>query len=240
MSPLRRLLREAWLPLLALSLCPLVAQLAPGAPGVAMDHARVLRGLEQAIGIYPEPKLSAALAGEGWLAGPLAVVYLLAHVPVTGAVLGWVILSRPHAWPVVRTSFVLTQTVCAVVYVLWPCAPPTRLGVPDVTSQIWGQGTLDGARTMQSAYAAMPSGHVAFALVAGGALAWLAPRRWQRLAGAAWPALVIAITLATGNHFWLDAIAALLLVSVALGLALLPGSLGGVRLRPAFALARRR
>ena len=52
----------------------------------------------------------------------------------------------------------------------------------------------------------MPSLHFGYALLVGGAIAWLARGRAIRLAGAVYPALMLFI-VATGNHFLLDAVA---------------------------------
>jgi membrane-associated phospholipid phosphatase len=147
---------------------------------------------------------------------------MLAHLPVTAAVLGWVALRRRAAWPVVRNTFVAAQCLTIAANVAWPCAPPSRVGVADVTVSVWGERALEGAHALQSPFAAMPSGHVVFATVAGGALACLSPSRWLRAAGVMWPVLVVGITAASGNHFWLDAVAAFAVVGLALGLALAP------------------
>jgi hypothetical protein len=206
-------------PLLALLLCPLVAQVYPGDELVALAHARELAELERDLGLYVEPALSASLGSAEWLAAPFAVLYVAAHLPVTVAALGWVFLARPQAWPLVSTTFAVAQTLTVAGYVTWPCAPPSAVGVEDVTSAVWGKQALEGAHLLQSPFAAMPSGHVAWALVAGGAIAWLAPHAWQRVGGALYPLLVTAITLSTGNHFWLDAAAAVAVTAVGLAIA---------------------
>ena len=57
-------------------------------------------------------------------------------------------------------------------------------------------------------------GHVAFALTAGGAVALLARHRAARVAGALYPALVVALILVTANHYWLDAVGGALVLGV--------------------------
>jgi PAP2 superfamily len=56
-------------------------------------------------------------------------------------------------------------------------------------------------------YAAVPSMHFGYALVVGAAVAWQARRRLLQLAGLAYPVFVLLVTVATGNHFLLDAAA---------------------------------
>jgi membrane-associated phospholipid phosphatase len=68
-------------------------------------------------------------------------------------------------------------------------------------------------------YAAMPSLHSADALIVGVAMALLVRRRWAKVAWLAWAPWVWFSVMATGNHFWLD-IAAGLLVAAAAALVL--------------------
>ena len=51
-------------------------------------------------------------------------------------------------------------------------------------------------------------------MIVGVALAQLAPYRWLRLLGAAYPALMLLIIVGTGNHFIFDATAGGLVVAV--------------------------
>lgn len=56
-------------------------------------------------------------------------------------------------------------------------------------------------------FAAVPSLHFGYALLVGVAVAALARRRLARAAGALYPALMLFVIVATGNHFLLDAAA---------------------------------
>jgi hypothetical protein len=82
-------------------------------------------------------------------------------------------------------------------YLLVPTAPPRMLrGGPEPAS--W-------AHSLQSQYAALPSGHVAFAVVVAGVVG-LQVRALRRVAPL-YPLLVSAVVIATGNHLWIDAVA---------------------------------
>jgi hypothetical protein len=59
----------------------------------------------------------------------------------------------------------------------------------------------------------MPSGHVAFALVAGATFARLGDQAWLRAFGWAYPGFVVAITMLTGHHLLLDAVGAVAVVA---------------------------
>jgi membrane-associated phospholipid phosphatase len=50
----------------------------------------------------------------------------------------------------------------------------------------------------------MPSLHSADALIIGVSMAFICRRWWSRAIWLAWPAWVWFAVMATGNHFWLD------------------------------------
>jgi membrane-associated phospholipid phosphatase len=79
----------------------------------------------------------------------------------------------------------------------------------------WGRELADSAHLLQSPFAAVPSGHVAFALVAGMTFARLGDMAWLRAFGWVYPPLVVAVTVITAHHLVLDAVAAALVVAVA-------------------------
>jgi hypothetical protein len=53
-------------------------------------------------------------------------------------------------------------------------------------------------------YAAMPSLHMIFAVIAGASIALYARHRWAKIAGLVYPLFVAAEVVATGNHYLLD------------------------------------
>jgi hypothetical protein len=68
---------------------------------------------------------------------------------------------------------------------------------------------------VQSPWAALPSGNVVFAFVAGAIAARPARPWWVRAIASGYPPLVVAVTLLTYNHFWLDAVASAAVTAVA-------------------------
>ena len=110
----------------------------------------------------------------------------------------------------------------------WP-----ELGFADTVSE---RAHLDLSSDLLGSFynpiAAVPSLHFGYALLVGGAVAWLARNRAIRLAGAAYPAVMLFIIVATGNHFLLDAVAG--------GAVVLAGWAGARLLVPARPIAARR
>jgi membrane-associated phospholipid phosphatase len=193
-SPVRDALPVA----LALALCPLVAMLAPDDPADALTRARSLVEAQRALGVTPEPALVRALDAHPSLRALTEVFYVWVHLPALVGALVWVRLERPRAFSFARDTFVAAQVVTVTGYLLVPAAPPWMLeaGMTRAPERL--------AYLLQSPYAAMPSGHTVFALVAGGCVALLTRHPLVRAAGAAYPVLVLLVVLATGNHVWLD------------------------------------
>ena len=228
--------REAAVLLAALGLCPLAAMAIGGDPTEPLERARAVAGFERALGLFVEPAVHAWAAGAGGLMTAAGVFYVWAHVPVAGWALVWTWYLRRDAYPVVRDAFVTTQVLLVAGYVAVPTAPPRLLpeeGFADTLTGLWGRGFADSTQLLQSPFAAVPSGHVAFALLAGGTFALLGDRRWLRVFGRLYPPVVLAVTVVTANHFWLDAVAAAAVVALSVGLATVRPWLTSKRTSPA-------
>ncbi len=177
----------------------------------------MLADAERSLGLYVEPAAHTWVAGHGWLLALAGVFYIWAHVPVAGWALIWTYHLRPDVYPRLRNVFLLTQLLLVVTYVAVPTAPPRLLrdeGFRDTLTGLWGEGLADSAHLLQSPFAAMPSGHVAWALIAGAVFALLGDRRWLRAFGWAYPPVVVVVTIVTANHFWLDAVGAVAVVAL--------------------------
>jgi hypothetical protein len=198
--------------LAALALCPLAAWFAPDDPAAPLHRAAALGSVEAWLGLRFEP------AAVGWLSARPALhdaagfFYLWVHLPGTIGVLVWVWLERRPAFPRARNAFVLAQVVIVGLNTLLPTAPPTMDG-SEAARAAHGSEVV---YMLQSPFAAMPSGHVAFAAFAAGTLITLVNNWALRLAVAAYLALVLAVVLATGNHIWLDAAAGAAIAAIAL------------------------
>jgi hypothetical protein len=145
--------------------------------------------------------------------------YAYVHFPVTGLVLIWLYARHPaHYLWVRRTLAWLTATALAV-HVLMPLAPPRMLegiGIVDTAKvlgpSVYGPPATD---TLANQYAAMPSLHVGWAVMAGLGVIVATRTRWRWLA-VLHPVLTVVVVVATGNHYWLDAIVALTLLALVL------------------------
>ena len=174
----------------------------------ARAHTADIVALERRLDLFVErdiQNLASALPGIPTLLGFL---YVALHFAGTAAALTWVHRRRPHAFPFLRTTLIVSTGLALVGYVLYPAAPPrlANMGFADTVTSHTGldlSSVLLGS--LYNPIAAVPSLHFGYALIVGVALAQLAPRRSLRIAGALYPAAMLLIIVATGNHFFFDA-----------------------------------
>jgi PAP2 superfamily protein len=210
--PDRRWARDAAPALLALALSPVVAAAAPGAER-PLARMRGLIDMERRLGLFFEPKVHAWFDARPPLMAALRVTYIVAHVPGALGVLAWTRRNHPQAFPQARDAFAATQALAALGYVIAPTAPPRMiagLGYDDRPRP----GDHGLGRSIQSPYAAMPSAHTAFSVVAAGTVWALARSRPVRAAALLYPPAVVVEIIATGDHIWLDALGGLVVAGL--------------------------
>lgn len=163
---------------------------------VAARHAHGLLALEQRLHLAWEAPLQHALMP---VMPALDVVYLAAQFGVTGLFFLW--LYRHDDYARFRNAFLVATALSLVIAWRYPVAPPRLIGLRDVLHL--------RVASVTDPLAAMPSLHAGWA-VGVGAGVW----RRSRVLAVLYPALVILATLATGNHFVLDAAAGVALMGV--------------------------
>jgi PAP2 superfamily protein len=207
-----RFARDAAPVVFSLALSPVVAAAAPG-PQRPLARMRDLIEKERRLGLFFEPRVHAWFDARPPLMSTLRVTYVAAHLPVALGVVAWTRRAHPHAFSLARDTFAATQTLSAIGYILAPTAPPRMvagLGYDDRP----GPGDQGLGRVVQSPYAAMPSAHTAFAVVAAGTVWALSRSRPVRAAALAYPPAVVVEIIATGDHIWLDALGGLVVAGL--------------------------
>jgi hypothetical protein len=229
-SAQRRWINDAAPALLSLALSPVVAAMAPGAER-PLARMRGLIGVERRLGLFFEPTVHAWFAARPPLMRALKCTYVAAHVPGALGVLAWARHAHPEAFPQARDTFAATQALAAIGYVIAPTAPPRMiagLGYDDRPRP----GDHGLGRSIQSPYAAMPSAHTAFSVVAAGTIWALARSRPVRAAALLYPPAVIVEVIATGDHIWLDAIGGLVVAGLGFAGARVTHKVRGSLARP--------
>jgi PAP2 superfamily len=179
-----------------------------GEVATAFDHARWIVNVERGLHLFFEPSVQTWTLGKGWLIHAADFTYVNAHFVITTAFLVWLYFWRNEAFYFVRNMFMVAMGLALILYVVFPTAPPRLLpewGFTDTVSDFFGQGASHSASVLYNPYAAMPSMHVAFALMIGVTGVRLIRTRAVRLFWAFYPLFITFVVIVTANHFWLDA-----------------------------------
>jgi len=163
---------------------------------------------------------------QGWtqsshfLAELVSWTYWNSEFTVIGLTLLWVYLRRNHAFTRFRNTILLANVLGLIGYVLLPTAPPrffTSIGFTDTLGQLGGLNHGSGLIELAAnPYAAMPSLHAADALIVGIILSSVVRNRVGKALWLIWPLWVSFAVMATGNHFWLDVLAGIVLGTLCL------------------------
>jgi membrane-associated phospholipid phosphatase len=179
-----------------------------GQAGLAFEHARQLVDAERGLGLFFEPGLQSWARDHSWVITPANWMYLNSHFVVTTTFLIWLYLARNHAFYYVRNMFVIAMGLALAGYMVYPTAPPRFLpewGFTDTVASFVGQSAENSANLLYNPFAAVPSMHVAFALMIAVPAILLVKHRALKLLWGAYPVVVTFVVVVTGNHFWLDA-----------------------------------
>jgi hypothetical protein len=196
-----------------------VRGIAEGQRAEAFANAGAVVDIERATGTFFEPGLQGALLGERWLLDAANFAYMNTHFVLTTTFLVWLYLYRNDAYYFVRNMFLVAMALALVGYTLVPTAPPRLLpeeGFVDTITQ-FSEVNHDSAlvKIFVNPYAAIPSMHIAFALMISIPGAMLARHAITRVFWTLYPALVLFVVVVTANHFWLDAAAGALVAALA-------------------------
>jgi hypothetical protein len=198
-------------------LSELARGLAVGNTAEADRHAHQLVALERSLHLFAEASVQHGVDALPGVSGLLDIAYVTLHLVLTAGVLLWLHQRRPTAFAFARTTLLLASGVALVGYLLYPTAPPrlAAVGIADSVSN--GRIDLNHGLvgSLYNPYAAVPSMHIGYALVAGASLMRHGRHRIVRVLGALYPLSVLITIVATGNHFFFDAAAGAVVVALA-------------------------
>jgi membrane-associated phospholipid phosphatase len=212
-----RLLPQGWVDLIrqlalfggAYWLYRLVRGLVDGRAADAFDNARELIGIERSLDLFFEPAVHHWASSQVWLQDAASWMYVNSHFAVTTLTLAYLYLRRNRSFYFVRNMFMVAMAIALALYLVFPTAPPRLMpewGFGDPVAHFTGVTARDSAaNVLYNPYAAVPSMHVAFALLIAVPMARVVRRRWLSRLWLAYPAVVTFVVVATANHWWLDA-----------------------------------
>ena len=216
----RRLVREICLVATFAVIYEEIGQHMVQAGGPAASHALLVVSVEQALGLFHEHAVQAAIIGNDTVTDAFNAYYGGTHFLIPALVLAWLMIRHPAHYARARTALAVTTGLGFLCFWLFPVAPPrllpARFGIIDTLVAPDGSGSIDSTliNSAGDKYASMPSLHVAWAVWCALAL-YPVVRHWAlRALAAAYPLMTVLVVVATGNHFFLDVIAGALLACV--------------------------
>lgn len=179
----------------------------PAAATQAFENARALISIERTLGLFVEPTLQAATGG--LLLDFASWMYINTQTTVTVGALLWIYLFRNNSFYFVRNMFLVAFALALVGYVVFPTAPPRFMpewGFTDAVAQFTGVPSDSVvADALFNPYAAVPSMHVAFAVMIAIPLMHLVRHPAARAFWALYPLIVTWVIVVTANHWLADA-----------------------------------
>src|SRR5271166_3828611 len=185
---------------------------AEGDANAAFAHARDLISLERGLHVFVEPSIQAWASGSHLVMVLASWLYVNAQTTVTIAALLYLYVRHNRNFYFVRNMFMIAMAIALVGYTVFPTAPPRFMpewGFIDSVSDFTGVHVSHASASMNALfnpYAAVPSMHVAFALMIGWPLARLARRRIVSVLWLLYPFLMTFVIVVTANHFIFDAL----------------------------------
>jgi len=145
--------------------------------------------------------------------------YWLSQFAVIGLALLWVYFRAHGRFFAFRNTLILANLIGLVGYVTLPTAPPRMFPGAGFNDTLADHAAVTHQTSLvafaSNPYAAMPSLHSCDALIVGLVMAGVVRNRFAKALWLAWAPWVWFSVMATGNHFWLDIAAGILVAAVA-------------------------
>jgi hypothetical protein len=189
----------------------MVRGIADGRTDVAYANADRVIDLERSLGAFFEPGFQQALLDQRWLIDAANWMYLNTQFVITTGFIVWLYLFRNDSFNFVRNMFLISMGLALVGYAAFPTAPPRFIdgaGFTDTIASFTQTDQDSGAVSLLiNPYAAVPSMHIAFAMMIAVPGVTLCRNAAARLFWSAYPLLVFFVITVTANHYWFDAAA---------------------------------
>jgi membrane-associated phospholipid phosphatase len=196
-----------------------------GSISESFSHGRDLVSAERSLGALVEPGIQHWALGWGWPADVARWGYANLHFKGSCLMLAVLYFGYRGSYGFVRNAVVAAMAISLIGYALYPTAPPRflpELGL-DPSSAVTGNNPFlsHPGDALFNPFAAVPSMHVGLSVILAWSLALLVRPRPLKGLLFAYPLLMTYVVVASGNHYWLDAVFGLLTAAAACGAATL-------------------
>jgi hypothetical protein len=185
----------------------------------AIERARWINRVQHDLHMPSELSLQRFVIDHDWLGRFMNYYYAILHVPALITFMVWLFVKHRDRYPHWRNALAMLTAFCVLIRFI-RVAPPrflTDLGYIDIAS-LYGLSVYGPVGTgVSDQFAAMPSIHVGWAAVVSFGVVAAGTSRWRWLALLHVVLTMLAVS-ATGNHWWLDGIVAIVLLWIALSI----------------------
>jgi hypothetical protein len=207
--------RQILVILLAVGAYLAVRGVTQGDPSAAHGHAEAVLDVEHTLRLGWEARAQDLILGSSALVSFFNFVYVWCFWP---GVIGALVLAYRRdriRYLMLRNAMFISGSVGLLVFALFPVSPPRFLaGFTDTVSTLSSSAAVAHPSSLTNEYAAMPSFHVGWTVLAGVVVFGLLRHRIVRWL-ALLPGAVMSMTVVvTANHYVLDALAGIV-VSIA-------------------------
>jgi type IV secretory pathway TrbD component len=194
-----------------------------GSMSLSFSHARNLVDAERSLGLLIEPSVQHWAVDAGWPAEVARWGYANLHFKGSCLMLAVLYFRHRGSFGFVRNAVFAAMAISVLGYALFPTAPPRflpELGL-DPSSAVTGNDPQLSAPgdSLFNPFAAVPSMHVGLSVILACSLGMLVRPLALRAALFAYPLMMTYVVIASGNHFWLDAVFGLATAALAVGAA---------------------
>ncbi len=185
----------------------------------AFENGAWIIDFQRSLGSMMELTFQRAVESSSLLVQATSYTYWLSQFAVVGIALLWIYFRAHERFFRFRNTLIVANLIGLVGYVTLPTAPPRMFPQAGFTDTLAAHASVTHNSSVVSfaanPYAAMPSLHSADALIVGIVMAAAVKHTWAKVLWLAWPVWVWFSVMATGNHFWLDIAAGILVAAVA-------------------------
>jgi PAP2 superfamily len=179
----------------------------------AFSNTREVIAFESWLGLPFEDNLQQWLLAHPTFIKALNHYYIWFHFPAAIGLLLWLYLRHPNRYRGFRNLMAFVTFTALIIHLLFPLAPPRMMtGFVDTMREfgpsIYPKNALDGAANQ---IAAMPSLHFGWSMIEAIAVISVLRSRWRWVV-VVHPVVMTLAIIATGNHWWIDAAAAALII----------------------------
>ena len=177
---------------------------------------------EQRLGLFHEVSWQSAFIDHHWLMSAANWIYAWGHYPVLLAIALWLVIKDPLRFRFVRNVMLISAIIGVLTYWILPAAPPRLMAAHgyDYGFIDTVHGAASNAHYFQPGpfvndYAALPSFHFGWILLATLAIWVNTERRLVRAAAVGMSVVMFWAITVTGNHYFFDMVfgAAVVLLS---------------------------